>query len=77
MASSRAATEVKTSRRMRRRVMTEKKPSTALIQEAELSLRGRSALCPTRHPREQQLAGTGYDSFKIRYIWSVKIKVTI
>jgi hypothetical protein len=57
--------------------MTEKKPSTALIQEAELSLRGRSALCPTRHPREQQLAGTGYDSFKIRYIWSVKLKVTI
>jgi len=39
MASWRSATEVNTPRRMRLRVMTEKKFSTALIQEAEVGVK--------------------------------------
>jgi hypothetical protein len=36
MASSNSVTDLKTPRRMRLRVTTEKKPSTALSQEAEV-----------------------------------------
>ena len=39
MASWRSATEVNPPRRMRRRVMTEKKFSTALIQDAEIGVK--------------------------------------
>ena len=39
MAAWRSATDWKTPRRMRRRVMLEKKPSTALSQEAEVGVK--------------------------------------
>ena len=39
MASWSSATDLKTPRRMRLRVMAEKKPSTALIQDAEVGVK--------------------------------------
>jgi hypothetical protein len=39
MARSRSGTDLKTPRRMRRRVMVEKKPSTALSQDAEVGVK--------------------------------------